>query len=356
MLHLSSTELLRDGALSARLVHLHHVQGSQPGITRLGQASRFHYVKAGRPVRDKPTLARIRMLAVPPAWTKVWVCADPQGHLQASGFDVKGRKQYRYHKSWSKARGEVKFDHVLEFADRLPTLRAQLHSHLSLPGLPEEKVLAAVVRTMELTRIRIGGESYARANGSYGLSTLKDRHLQGKGNDLRFVFRGKTGIAHNIPLGSPRLARIVQRCKALPGQDLFQYLDDQGSPHPVTSGQVNAYIQRITSASFTTKDIRTWKGTVLAFEALAGIPAPTSAAEGQRKLNEALDSVAKGLGNTRAVCRKHYVHPRVLEAFLSGELVNALEGVRARQRMDRHERGILGLLRVRSRAATKRAA
>jgi DNA topoisomerase-1 len=352
----SPTDLLHDPARSARLVQLHHVQASQPGIARLGRAPRFRYVKGGRPVRHKGTLDRIRALAIPPAWTHVWICADPQGHLQATGYDVKGRKQYRYHTNWSQARGQVKFDHVLELAGRLPALRAQLHSDLSLPGLPEAKVLAAVVRVMEHTRIRIGQESYARENGSYGLSTLKDRHLHGTGSGMRFVFRGKTGIAHDIPLGSPRLARIVQRCKALPGQDLFQYLDAEGRPHPITSGQVNAYIQRIANAPFSSKDIRTWKGTVLAFEALAGVPAPVTATEGQRKVNEALDSVARELGNTRSVCRKHYVHPRVLEAFLSGDLVDAVEGVRAGQRMDRHERGVLSLLRGRSRTALKRAA
>ncbi len=350
MKRVNPTELLRDAPRSARLVQLHHVRASRPGILRLGRAPRFRYVKGGKPVRHKGDLARIRALAIPPAWTDVWICADPQGHLQATGRDAKGRKQYRYHKDWTQARGAVKFDHVLDFAHRLPALRAQLHRDLSLPGLPEDKVLATVVRVMEHTRIRIGQESYARENGSYGLSTLKDRHLQGKGSGVRFVFRGKTGIAHNIPLGSPRLARIVQRCKALPGQDLFQYLDDEGRPHPITSGQVNAYIQRVTNAPFTSKDIRTWKGTVLAFEALAGSLAPGSATEGQRMVNEALDSVARQLGNTRSVCRKHYVHPRVLESFLSGDLTDALGGVRARLRMDRNERGVLVLLRGRSRA------
>ncbi|MBL7952793.1 MAG: DNA topoisomerase IB [Flavobacteriales bacterium] len=355
-MRISATDLLRDAERNARLVKLNHVKASQPGIVRLGKAPRFRYAKGGKPVRDEITLARIRSLAIPPAWTGVWICADAQGHLQATGFDVKGRKQYRYHPHWTQARGQVKFDHVLELAQRLPVLRAQLHQHLSLPGLPEEKVLAAVVRVMEHTHIRIGQESYARANGSYGLSTLKDRHLQRKGGGLRFVFRGKTGIAHDIALGSPRLSRIVQRCKALPGQDLFQYIDAEGRPRPITSGQVNAYIQRVTNAPFTSKDIRTWKGTVLAFQALAGVPAPTSASEGQRVVNEALDSVARGLGNTRSVCRKHYVHPRVLEAFLNGDLVGATQGLRARQRMDRNERGVLDLLRARARAPLKRAA
>lgn len=356
MSRVSPSDLLLDAARSARMVQLRYVQASRPGITRRGRSPHFRYVKGGKPVRDRATLARIRALAIPPAWTKVWICSDPKGHLQATGHDLKGRKQYRYHASWSQARGMVKFDHVLDLAARLPALRARLHHDLSLPGLPEEKVLAAVVRVMEHTRIRIGQESYARENGSYGLSTLKDRHLHGTGSALRFVFKGKTGIAHDIPLGSPRLARIVQRCKALPGQDLFQYLDDEGRPHPITSGQVNAYIQQITDASFTTKDIRTWKGTVFAFEELCGVPAPNSAAEGQRLVNEALDKVANGLGNTRSVCRKHYVHPRVLDAFLKGELVDAMNGVRGHQRLDRYERGLIGLLRGTARSVLPRAA
>jgi DNA topoisomerase-1 len=350
------TKLLHDAPRSARLVQLNHVQATQPGIKRLGRAPRFRYTKAGKPVRDKGTLARIRALAIPPAWTDVWICADPMGHLQATGHDVKGRKQYRYHALWTKARGQVKFDHVLELAARLPALRTQLHQDLSLPGLPEEKVLATVVRIMEHTRIRIGQKSYAKENGSFGLSTLKDRHLQGAGSRMRFVFRGKTGIAHDIQLGSPRLARIVQRCKALPGQELFQYLDDDGRPHPITSGKVNAYIQRATDAPFSTKDIRTWKGTVYAFELLTAEPVPSTATEGVRQVNAALDSVAESLGNTRSVCRKHYVHPRVLEAFVNGELVDAMSGVRAGQHMDRYERALLGVLRGRVRSTRKRAA
>ncbi|MGV3636145.1 MAG: DNA topoisomerase IB [Flavobacteriales bacterium] len=351
-----TTALLRDAPRSARLVRLHYVKASQPGIMRTGKAPHFRYTKAGRPVRDKATLARIRSLAIPPAWTHVWICGDPQGHLQATGYDVRGRKQYRYHPVWTAARGEVKFGHVLEFAERLPALRARLHRDLSLPGLPVEKVLATVVRIMEHTRIRIGQKCYAEENGSFGLSTLKDRHIRGTGQHMRFVFRGKTGIAHDIPLSSRRLARIVQRCKALPGQELFQYLDGAGHPRPITSGQVNAYIQRATDALFSTKDIRTWKGTVHAFEILAESPPPASAAEGQRLVNAALDSVAKRLGNTRSVCRKHYVHPRVLEAFLQGELEDAVSGVRAAQHVDRYERALLGLLRGRTRSRVERAA
>jgi len=339
-----TAEHLADPVKAARSAHLVHVRSTRTGLERLGAKGRFRYRKEGVWVKDKQTLDRIRMLAIPPAWTKVWICANPDGHLQATGYDAKGRKQYRYHADWSRIRGQAKFEHVLTFGAQLPAMRTQLTKDLELPGFPLDKVLATVVSVMERTQIRVGGDEYAKENGSYGLSTLKNKHVKKEGGEVRFVFTGKSGVAHTIALPDKKLARLVMRCKELPGQDLFQYVQEDGTPKPIDSGMVNAYVHRITGGTFTSKDIRTWKGTVHGMEALLKAPAPTSATDGQHLVNAALDQVAAQLGNTRAVCRKYYVHPQVINAFLDDTLSKTGRGVRAKPMLSKTEQMLFRIL------------
>lgn len=331
-------------AKSAHAAGLHYVRGTASGIERLGGPKIFRYMKAGKPVRDTEVLARIRQLAIPPAWQRVWISADPMGHLQATGYDVKGRKQYRYHADWSAQRKETKYTHALAFGQQLATMRKRVEQDLKRPGLPKEKVLATVVSVMDHTQIRVGQDAYAKANGTFGLSTLLDRHVKTEWNGLRFIFKGKTGIQHNIRLGSPRLARIVMRCKELPGQDLFQYMDEAGEPKPIDSGMVNDYIRSISNGAYTSKDIRTWKGTVhCARSLLAQGPADT-VTELRERINAALDEVAKHLGNTRTVCRNYYVHPDVVVAYESRTLVTVGASVKATRTMAHEERVVIRLL------------
>lgn len=325
---------------------LRYVRTTASGIHRARHGRSFRYTKAGRPVRDPDTLDRIARLAIPPAWTDVWICADPRGHLQATGTDAKGRRQYRYHAEWSARRNRDKFGHVLRFGAQLPRMRDRLEHDLALRGLPQEKVLATVVAVMDATHIRIGQAAYTEANGSFGLSTMRDRHVQRDGTAVRFVFTGKTGIRRNVRLGSRKLVRLVLRCKELEGQDLFQYIDAEGEQKPVHSGMVNDYIRSISDGDFTCKDLRTWKGTTHAAKALLDMPVPASAAEGQRVVNTALDQVAGHLGNTRAVCRKYYVHPGIVDRYLDGRLHELAAGLRATKRMDREERLVLRALKV----------
>jgi DNA topoisomerase-1 len=297
------------------------VSDNRPGIRREMGPLGFRYRDAhGRIIRDATTLKRIRMLAIPPAWTNVWICTDPRGHLQATGRDARGRKQYRYHHAWRATRDETKFDRMMAFAAVLPKIRARTCAHLALPGLPRDKVLATVVQLLEKSLIRVGNEEYARTNRSFGLTTLHDRHVDVKGSALRFQFRGKSGIKHAIDVNDPRLARIVRQCRDLPGQQLFQYVDDEGGLQDVASSDVNAYLKTITGEDFTAKDFRTWAGTVLALAALSAFESSESLAAARRKLLQAIDAVAGVLGNTRAVCRKSYIHPAVLDAFMNGGL------------------------------------
>jgi len=283
-------------------------------------------------VRDPATLARIRSLAIPPAYTDIWICPTPNGHIQATGRDARGRKQYRYHPKWREVRDETKFGRMLAFSDTLPGLRKRVDEDLVRPGLPKEKVLATVVRLLECTGIRVGNDEYAKANRSFGLTTLQDRHVEISGASLRFEFRGKSGKIHQVSLSDRRLARIVARCQAVPGADLFQYLDDEGNRVAIGSGDVNDYLREITGEEFTAKDFRTWAGTLHAAAALdAAGPAP-SEREAKAAILKAIDQVAERLNNTRAVCRKYYVHPAVLETYEAGTLHEALNngGPRAR--------------------------
>ncbi|MEO8068296.1 MAG: DNA topoisomerase IB [Flavobacteriales bacterium] len=299
---------------SASAAQLRYIRRYTNGIERTGKRN-FRYRLGGAIVRDQATLARIRHLAIPPAWTDVWICPHENGHLQATGFDVKGRKQYRYHNDWSAVRNETKFAHMQAFGRQLPAMRKRLAADLRRAGLPQEKVLAAVVSIMDRTQIRVGHDTYAKENGSFGLSTLLDRHVKAEGGHVRFVFKGKTGVQHNIKLGSSHLSKLVLRCKDLPGQDLFQYLDGNGEARPIDSGMVNDYIRSVTDGHFTSKDIRTWKGTVHCVRALLAQPTVHTKGDQRTVINAALDEVAHELGNTRAVCRKYYVHPQVIEAY-----------------------------------------
>jgi DNA topoisomerase-1 len=311
---------------SAQAAGLRYVSDASPGIRRRRAGRGFSYIAAdGKPVRDKATLARIRSLAIPPAYTDVWICPLPSGHIQATGRDARGRKQYRYHPKWREVRDETKFGRMLAFSDALPALRKRVDEDLARPGLPKEKVLATVVRLLECTAIRVGNGEYARNNRSFGLTTLQDRHVEISGANLRFEFRGKSGKTHRVSLSDRRLARIVARCQAVPGADLFQFLDDEGKRVSIGSGDVNDYLRELTDEEFTAKDFRTWAGTLQAVAALEAVGPAPSEREAKAAILRAIDQVAEQLNNTRAVCRKYYVHPAVLETYQAGTLHEALK-------------------------------
>ena len=310
---------------SAKVAELHYVSDDRtPGFTRLGRHRPFRYVDArGRPITNRAVLQRINALGIPPAWTDVWICPDPRGHLQATGRDARGRKQYRCHPRWRDVRDEVKYGRLLTFASALPRIHVRTAADLRRPGLPREKVLAAVVRLLEKTLIRVGNEEYARANGSVGLTTMRDRHARINGAKVRFEFRGKSGVRHAIGLEDRQLARIVKACRDLPGQELFQYVDADGRHQVIGSADVNAYLRDACREPFTSKDFRTWAGTVLAARQLAAAGLPRSAAHAKRNIVRAVECVAERLGNTKAVCRASYIHPAVFDAHLAGTPIAA---------------------------------
>ncbi|MFL5758626.1 MAG: DNA topoisomerase IB [Thermomicrobiales bacterium] len=323
VIELDITEV--DSEAAAEAAGLRYVTDEEPGYRRLRAGSGFRYVDAnGERVTSERTLARIKSLVIPPAWTDIWICASANGHLQATGRDAKGRKQYRYHPKWRERRDQSKYDHMIAFGRALPSLRETVADNLAKPGIEREKVLAAVVRLLETTLIRIGNEEYARTNHSFGLTTLRDRHVDVNGSSVRFHFRGKSGIDHDVDVQDPKLARIVKRCRDLPGQMLFQYQNGDGERRPVTSGDVNNYLRSVTNENFTAKDFRTWAGTLLALESLCSVEPDVSESERKRILVQTIDEVAAQLGNTRAVCRKCYIHPAVIDAFLAGELPTGL--------------------------------
>jgi DNA topoisomerase-1 len=310
---------------SAAAAGLHYVSDRRPGIHRVRAGKGFRYRTAeGRPVRDDATLARIKSLVIPPAWTDVWICPSPNGHLQATGIDARGRKQYRYHPRWRQVRDEAKYHRLIAFGRALPRIRARADQDLARVSLLRAKVLAAIVRLLEATLIRVGNEEYARANGSFGLTTMRDRHVRFRGGTVHFAFRGKSGVRHDVDVHDRRLARIVKKCQDIPGQELFQYLDDQGERHTVTSTDVNDYLHEIAGEEFTAKDFRTLAGTVLAARALQEFEAFDSQTQAKRNVVQAIEDVALRLGNTRAVCRKCYIHPAVLDAYLDGSLLQTL--------------------------------
>ena len=322
-----------------RRLGLIYVSDQQPGLSRQRSGDAFVYHDAaGRRVRAKATLERIRKLAIPPAYTDVWICADARGHLQATGRDARGRKQYRYHADWRTLRDAAKYDRLAAFADRLPALRAQVRADLALDGLPRRKVIAALVRLLQQSLIRVGNEEYSRNNGSYGLTTLRNRHVRVRGEKLQFDFRGKSGKFHSVKIDDARLARIVRQCQDLPGQRLFQFRAEDGSIQNIASEDVNDYIREFAGADFSAKDFRTWAGTLLTARALS---AAQAAEPGERKARivAAIAEVAARLGNTPSVCRKCYIHPAVLDAYAAGTLSlpkaprsQAISGLSAQER------------------------
>ena len=314
---------------AARAASLRYVNDGRPGIRRRKSGRGFSYAGAdGATVRDRATLGRIRALAIPPAWTDVWICPSPDGHLQATGRDARGRKQYRYHPRWRKVRDETKYAKMVQFGGTLPRVRAQVEEDLGLPGLPRKKLLAVIIRLLETTFIRVGNEEYARSNRSFGLTTLLGRHVTVLGDRIRFRFQGKSGKAHDVHLSDRRLARLVTRLRDLPGQDLFQYLDESGEPQPINSADVNDYLRLVSDQDFSAKDFRTWAGTLLAARALDQSSSPESKAAAKSAVVAAAESVAHRLGNTAAICRKCYIHPSVLGAFQDPALFELWERAR----------------------------
>ncbi|WP_158913998.1 DNA topoisomerase IB [Caulobacter sp. S45] len=309
-------DAVEENAALAQAAGLVYVHDDDPGITRTGTPNAFDYLRPnGQPVKDPATLERIRKLAIPPAYREVWICPRADGHLQATGRDDRGRKQYRYHDEWSAMRGETKFARMAAFGRMLPRIRKRVEADLGKRGAPLDKAVALVVRLLELTLIRVGNDAYARENRSFGLTTLRNRHVDLHGATLELEFKGKSGIVHKVALHDRRLVRIVRSIQELPGQRLFQYLDADGTRHAVESRHVNAYLQEITGEAFTAKDFRTWAGTIAAAKALAMQPYPESAAAAKRTVALCVKATAGLLGNTPAVCRAAYIHPGVLKAF-----------------------------------------
>ncbi|GJD51889.1 hypothetical protein OPKNFCMD_4648 [Methylobacterium crusticola] len=348
---------------AAREAGLRYVSDEEPGYRRKRSGRGFVYVDAaGARVRDAAVLARIKALAIPPAYTDVWICRHAKGHIQATGRDDRGRKQYRYHPEFRQARESSKFAHMMAFADALPGLRATVQADMGRRGLPREKVLATVVHLLETTLIRVGNDDYARQNKSYGLTTLRDPHVTVEGRELRFRFKGKSGKTWELAVQDRRVAKIVKACQDLPGQELFQYIDDEGVQRDVTSADVNAYLREITGRDVTAKDFRTWSGTVLAALALREFEAFDSQAAAKKNVRAAIERVAERLGNTPTICRKCYVHPEILGCYLEGELLlQVQEEVQAALREDLgrlrpEETAVLGLLQGRLAAAAEREA
>ncbi|HEV2576447.1 MAG TPA: DNA topoisomerase IB [Acidobacteriaceae bacterium] len=304
---------------SAQAAGLRYVTDAKPGIRRIRCGKGFRYTApGGATIHDEQTLARIRSLVIPPAWTGVWICTIPNGHLQATGRDARGRKQSRYHPRWREVRDETKYERMVQFARALPQIRERVKNDLALPNLPREKVLATIVSLMEQTHIRVGNQEYAKENGSYGLTTLRNKHVEVNGSQVTFSFQGKSKVHHTVSLQDRRLARIVKQCEDLPGYELFQYVDEAGERHAIDSSDVNEYLREITGQHFTAKDFRTWAGSVLACDLLRGMDAFENQTQAKKNVVAAIKSVAAKLGNTPSICRKCYVHPAVLEAYLGG--------------------------------------
>ena len=309
----------KDAAESAGL---RYVSDGRPGIRRKKAGSGFTYTGVnGSRLTERDALQRIKSLAIPPAWTDVWICPFANGHLQATGRDAKGRKQYRYHPRFREIRESTKYEHVVAFADELPLIREKVSEHMSLRGLPRQKVLATVVHLLETTLIRVGNDDYARQNNSYGLTTLKNRHVAVEGNEVRFRFTGKSGKQWSLRVRDRRVAKIIRACQDLPGQELIQYVDEEGVCRDVTSADVNDYLKEITGKDITAKDFRTWAGTVLAAMTLSELESFDSAAQAKRNLRSAIEKVSSRLGNTPTICRKCYVHPEILNSYIDGNLV-----------------------------------
>lgn len=322
----SEAGVIVDPEAAAESAGLTYVSDSDPGIRRQRSGKRFSYTgRDGKRVSDKRVLERIHRLAIPPAWTDVWVCADANGHIQATGRDARGRKQYKYHPRWREVRDGTKFDHMLEFAASLPKIRKRIAADLAAQGLERRKVLATVVYLLENTLIRVGNSDYAKQNKSFGLTTLRDGHVDVNGGELRFEFKGKSGKVWKLRMRDRRIAKVVKSCQELPGQHLFQYLDENGERQQVTSTDVNGYLREIAGADVTAKDFRTWSGTVLAAMALSEFEEVDSEAGTKRNIKAAIEKVAARLGNTPTICRQCYVHPEVVKAYVDGSLLSALK-------------------------------
>jgi DNA topoisomerase-1 len=319
-------EVITDPFESAKSAGLRYVSDARPGIQRKRSGKSFRYFDAsGTPIRDKQTLTRIRSLVIPPAWQQVWICPINNGHLQATGRDAKGRKQSRYHPRWREVRDETKYERMMLFGRALPAIREHVDRDLALPNMQRSKILATIVRLMETTFIRIGNEEYARGNHSYGLTTMRNKHVAISGSTVHFEFPGKSGVRHSIDLSDRRLARIVKQCRDLPGYELFQYVDESGERHTIDSADVNDYLREIAGDYFTAKDFRTWAGTVLASAMLRQFEPFDSETQAKKNVVEAIKAVAKRLGNTPSVCRKCYVHPAVIDSYIGGKMMQTLE-------------------------------
>ena len=312
--------IIHDPEKTAEAVNLVYVSDSLPGILRKKKGTSYTYLKEEKKLSDAAELERIKKLVLPPAWENVWICAIHNGHLQATGLDVKNRKQYRYHPAWNALRNHTKFYRMQKFGKLLPVIRLQIEKDLSLPGLPKEKILATVVSLMERTNIRVGNNVYEKLYGSFGLTTLKDAHVKIDGANLKFSFKGKKGVHHDIKLTSKKLAAIVKKSQDIAGKELFQYYDDQQQRHAIDSGMVNDYIKRTCGEDFTAKDFRTWSGTVNAFLAFKELGFADTATDTKKNIVEALDKVASQLGNTRTVCKKYYVNPLIISLYESKEI------------------------------------
>lgn len=352
-----------DPAEAARDAGLVYVSDEVPGIRRRRSGRGFTYLGPdGATIADRRELRRIKALAVPPAWTEVWICPSPRGHVQATGRDARRRKQYRYHPAWRETRDRTKYDRMIPFGSALPTIRRHIRGDLSLPGHPREKILAAMVRLIDLTSIRVGNTRYTKHNKSFGLTTMRDRHADVSGSTIHFSFRGKGGKTRSVDVRDPRLARIVEHCQEVPGQHLFQYIDEDGETRQINSEDVNAYIRECSGEDFTAKDFRTWAGSVLALRALRGAEPPTSQRVARSNVVEAIETVASALGNTVAVCRACYVHPAILEAYESGALATLprrrgpRNGSAPADRLRPDEATLLAFLRKLPASASNRAA
>ena len=323
---IAAIEIVTDPVQAAEGAGLRYVSDESPGYTRQRRGQKFVYFDTeGKEMRDETRILRLNRLAIPPAYTDVWICPSPNGHLQATGRDDRGRKQYRYHERWREERDENKYEKMVVFGQSLPRIRRRINRDLKRRGLPREKVLATVVQLLEKTFIRIGNEEYAKENKSFGLTTLRNRHVEVKGAKLRFRFRGKSGQEHDIDTEDRRVARIMKKLQELPGQEVFQYLDEKGDRRQVTSDDVNQYLREITGEEFTAKDFRTWAGTVMTAMALQAQEAFANKSQAKKNMKAAISAVARMLGNTPAVCRKCYVHPAVLETYLDGNLIEGLK-------------------------------
>jgi DNA topoisomerase I len=323
---IANLKVVTDGEEAAAEAGLRYVSDDQPGYRRKRKGDGFEYFDIEeKSIRDEQRLLRIKRLAIPPAWTDVWICPSANGHIQATGRDARRRKQYRYHERWREIRDENKYEKMVLFGQALPKIRKRVEQDLSLPGLPRNKVLATVVQLLERTFIRVGNEEYARDNKSFGLTTMRDQHVEIKGSKLRFRFRGKSGISHEVDITDRRMARIVGNLQDLPGQELFQYLNEEGEKRDITSEDVNDYLQEITGDDFTAKDFRTWAGTVMAAIALQAVGAFETKKQAKANIKNAIGAVSKMLGNTPAICRKCYIHPAILETYLSGDSIEGLK-------------------------------